>query len=300
MTSSRVRSISPGDPNALRKVIEALEVSEGVRGDANDRKPTIKEVREMLSGSANTLSPGSSISGGSSGGSQSTKPTGIFLKEDYDLLIIGWDWPSYNGHGGSEVFRSSADQLASSELIGHTSSNYFIDLNVPDGNTYYYFVRHKKGLSLGAGTGPYAASVQGSKIAIRVQPEIKAGLLSLESPVVVSLMTTSYARKVGIEISAMFYSTVDYDDVGASLLAETGNAVTLEIKRGATILANLTPTKIQTSHADANGQIKYVYSLTGLIAETAPQGLIEYTLTPSRLFPANIDDFEISYSITVI
>jgi hypothetical protein len=300
MTSSRVRSISPGDPNALRKVIEALEVSEGVRGDANDRKPTIKEVREMLSGSANTLSPGSSNSSGSSGGSQSTKPTGVFLKEDYDLLIIGWDWPSYNGHGGSEVFRSSTDQLANSDLIGHTSSNYFIDLNVPDGNTYYYFVRHKKGLSLGAGTGPYAASVQGSKIAIRVQPEIKAGLLSLESPVVVSLMTSSYARKVGIEISGMFYSTVDYDDVGASLLAETGNAVTLEIKRGATIIANLTPTKIQTSHADANGQIKYVYSLSGLIAETAPLGLIEYTLTPLRLFPANIDAFEISYSITVI
>jgi hypothetical protein len=300
MTSSRVRSISPGDPNALLKVIEALEVSEGVRGDANNRKPTIKEVREMLSGSASTSSLSSSLPAGSSGGSQPAKPTGVFLKEDYDLLIIGWDWPGYNGHGGSEVFRSSTDQLANSVLIGHTSSNYFIDLNVPDSNTYYYFVRHKKGLSLGAGTGPYAASVQGSKIAIRVQPEIRAGLLSSESPEVVSLITSSYDRKVGIEISATLYSTIDYDDVGASLLTETGNAVTLEIKRGVAIVANLTPTKIQTSHADTNGQTKYLYSLTGLIAETAPQGLIKYTLTPSRLFPANTDAFEISYSITVL
>lgn len=301
MTTARVQSISPNDPNALRKVIEALEVSEGIRGKPDDRKPTVKEVREMLSGGA-AFSGTSSSSLKSNAGSNSepTKPTGVLAKEFTDFLVIVWDWPSYNSHGGSEVFRSATNQLTDAVLVGHASSNYFIDFNVPDSNTYYYFVRHKKGLSLGAGTGPYAAFAQGSKTEIKALPDIRAGLLSSISPVVVSLISSSYDRKVHIELSGTFYSTIDYDDVGASLLAETGNAVALEVKRGTIIVDSLTPTKIQTSHADANGQIKYLYSLTGLISDTAPQGQLEYTLTPSRLFIANNDPFKVFYSITAL
>ena len=301
MTTARVQSISPNDPNALRKVIEALEVSEGIRGKPGDRKPTVKEVREMLSGGVVSSGAGSSsLSSNAGSSSEPARPTGVIAKGFTDFIAIVWDWPSYTAHGGSEVFRSTTDQLAGAVLIGHTSSNYFIDFNVPDGNAYYYFVRHKKGLSLGAGTGPYAAFVQGSKTEIRTLPDIRAGLLSSISPVVVSLVSSSYDRKVHIEISGAFYSTIDYDDVGVSLLAETGNAVTLEVKRGTTIVASLTPTKIQTSHADANGQIKYLYSLAGLIADTAAQGQLEYTLTPSRLFIANSDPFKVFYSITAL
>lgn len=299
MTNARVQSISPNDPNALRKVIEALEVSEGIRGKPDDRKPTVKEVREMVSGTTG-ISGEFNRAGSIGGGSSPSTPVGLFTKAFTGVLVVGWDWPSYSGHGGSEVFRSSTDQLADAVLVGHTSSNYFIDLNVPDYNTYYYFVRHKKSVNLGSGTGPYANVVQGTVSVPKALPEIKSGVLSSLSPVTISLGASSADRKISIEVSATFYSTIDYDEVGAALLVETGNAATLKIKNGTSIVASVTPEKIQTSHADANGQEKYLYILNRFVSETVPAGLLEYTLIPARLFPSNSEPFNIFYSITAL
>lgn len=47
---SRIRSINPKDPNAIALIIEAIEVSEGIRGKEEDRKPTMAEVRKLLEG----------------------------------------------------------------------------------------------------------------------------------------------------------------------------------------------------------------------------------------------------------
>lgn len=301
MTSSRVQSINPNDPNAIRKIIEALEVSEGIRGNENNRKPTVKEVQEMISGTS-TIPINSSVRTftATSGGSEPTKPTGLFVKEDGSFLIVGWDSPSFTGYGGSEVFRSITDQLTDAILIGRTSSNYYVD-TVPDNITYYYFIRHKKTYSLGSGTGPYAVSVSGKKIIPSISISPKVGVITSSIPTIdVEFGVVDNTKTLLINVKGVFNSETDYDFTTNDPVPEDGNAVGLEIKKNGNILTTATPVKTQISHIGPYGEIKYLHLLDKNILEPTESGQLTYTLTAARLFPANTEPFEVAYSIIAI
>jgi hypothetical protein len=302
MNARRVQSINPNDPMALQKVIEALEVSEGIRGKPDDRKPTVKEVRAMLAGSSgsNASIAGFDSSSGTISTETPTKPTGLFLKSLIDSLVIGWDIPNYSGHSGSEVFRSLTNQLADSELIGHAGANSFIDWTANADNTYYYFVRHKQVYNLGGATGPLTGSIEGKRIKPSVPPEIKSGTINTEFGKVVTFDAQLGSRKTLISLKAVFYSEIGYDFTLLDIIPETGNSVGVEIQRNGSVVSNAVASKIQTSSNGAYGQKKFMHLLQFDFVDQATSGDLDYTLTASRLFPSNTDTFELSYSIHLI
>ena len=292
MTKARIQSISPNDPNALRKVIEALEVSEGIRGKPDDRKPTVKEVQSMISGTRTSTTIG--------GGSEPTRPTGLFVKEDSGFLIIGWDLPSFVGYGGSEIYRSITDQLTDAILIGKTSSNYYVDA-VPDNSIYYYFIRHKKTYSLGSGTGPYAVSVSGKKIIPSISISPMVGVITSSNPTIdIDLGVVDNTKTLLINVKGVFNSETDFDFTTNDPVPEDGNAIGLEIKKNGNILSTAAPVKKQISHVGPYGEIKYLYFLDQNILDPTEDGQLTYTLTAARLFPTNTDPFEVAYSIIAL
>lgn len=158
----RVQSINPNDPNALAKVIEALEISEGVRGNPGDRKPTLEEVQKMMSGG--TVLVGRSSSGVGAGGRAGSsiipaRPSSVAAIAIQDGIVIGWARPSYSGHGKTEVWRSATTALGDAEQIAFTGSTSFVDYQAGDNNEWTYFLRHVVDVSLGANTGPFSDGV---------------------------------------------------------------------------------------------------------------------------------------------
>lgn len=300
----RVQSINPNDPQALRKVIEALEVSEGVRGNKEDRKPTIKEVRAMLgngSGASASIATGGSI-GGVSGGAIPSKPSGLSAKEFEDFIVLMWDWPSYQGHSGSEIYRSTTNSLANSIVIGSTDSTYFIDWTAVEGQTYHYFIRHKNAVSLGSRTSPFSESVAGKRVdpVVVIKPVAKAGIISSTGATPINIGEIDEGKTVLISLSGMFTSQTGYDFALEEAIAETGNAVSITLTRGSEVVGNFTPDKIQTSHKAPYGQVIYTHSLNSTITEPSIAGTLTYIITVTRLFPSNTDPFQISYSIQTL
>tara|TARA_R110002033_G_scaffold170862_2_gene214584 strand:+ start:22494 stop:23405 length:912 start_codon:yes stop_codon:yes gene_type:complete len=300
----RVQSINPNDPQALRKVIEALEVSEGVRGNKDDRKPTIKEVRAML-GSGNSTDTSIAFggsSGGVSGGAVPSKPSGLSAKEFEDFIVLMWDWPLYQGHSGSEIYRSTTDSLASSERIGSTDSNYFVDWMAVAGQTYYYFICHKNAVSLGGRTSPFSESVYGKRVdpVVVINPVAKAGIINTTGATPIDLGSIDDGKTILINISGIFTSEIEYDEIGAALLSEDGNAVAIILKKNGVAIQTLTPTKTQTSLIGPNGQAKYLHTVSNSIVELSTAGALTYTMEVTRLFPSNNDTFQISYSIQTL
>lgn len=301
MNTHRVKSINPSDPQALLKVIEALEVSEGIRGKPGDRKPTLDEVKKLILGKSNNSSTALGSTGTSlGGGAKPSKPTGLSVKALLDSIVISWAVANYQGHYGSEIYRATNNQLSDSVLIGSTSGNYFIDWSAEQGEEYYYFVRHKQDFSLGSKTGPYASSISGELVQPKTMPTVKAGLINSVSPKGISVGSVEAGRKVLISLKGTFFSTVDYDIANAVLLAEVGNAINVEIKRNNIAIKNISPQKIQTTHADTNGQTKYLYSLHVDVEDSPEAGELEYTLSAARIFPSDTNSFELSYSIRLI
>lgn len=164
MTRRRVQSISPKDPMALQKVIEALEVSEGVRGAPGDRKPTVAEVQQMIAGGGAVPITGTAA-GGATGGGQSgsqivpSRPSGLLAIVIQDGIVIGWDRPAYNGHGKTEVWRSATSSLDVAIQIGVTGANAFVDYQAGNSQSWHYFLRHVVDVSLGTNSGPFSAGL---------------------------------------------------------------------------------------------------------------------------------------------
>lgn len=301
MSKRRVQSINPNDPQALQKVIEALEVSEGVRGNKGDRKPTIDEVKQMLSGQSGSSSSKFSLSGSLvGGGSVPAKPSEVSIKGLIDSIVIHWTIPEYQGHGATEIYRASTNQLSDAVLIGNTSSSYFIDWTALENQTYHYFIRHKQVFSLGAKTGPYASSVTGSRSPAKAVASLESGVINSTSPASISFGLVEAGRRVLISLQGAFFSTVDYDEVGLALLPETGNAVNVTVSRNGSNIKTAIPVKLQAAHADANGQVKYLYFLQIDIDDTTPAGALSYTLAATKVFPAFVGGFELSYSAQLI
>lgn len=162
---SRVQSINPKDPNALKKVIEALEVSEGVRGNKNDRKPTIEEVRQMIAnGGALPAGGGAGSEGGASSGQSGSwvipgRPSSVVAVTIQDGIVIGWAMPAYSGHGKTEVWRSATVLLQDAAQIGFAGGNSFVDYQAGNEQEWTYFIRHAVDVSLGANTGPFSSGI---------------------------------------------------------------------------------------------------------------------------------------------
>lgn len=160
------RSINPNMPNALAKVIEMVEVFAGIRGNEGDRHPTIDEVREMMGLSVGVGTETVIVTGGSSSpsggrGSQiiPITPSGISATILANLNAIRWDKPSYQGHGFTEVWRSTSNDLTAATLIGVSAGTVFQDFTISPSTQYYYFLRHVINPALGTQSSPFSTSL---------------------------------------------------------------------------------------------------------------------------------------------
>ena len=158
------RSINPNMPNALAKVIEMVEVFAGIRGNEGDRHPTVDEVREMLGlsvgANTETITGGpASPSGGLGSQIIPTTPSGISATILADINAIRWSKPSYQGHGFTEIWRSTSNNLTTASLIGVSAGTVFQDFTVSPSTQYYYFLRHVINPALGTQSSPFSTSL---------------------------------------------------------------------------------------------------------------------------------------------
>lgn len=230
MTTRRLRSINPNDPNALQQIIEMLEVSEGIRGGNDERKPTLAEVKKLIltGGGIPQLFSGSTAAQSLGSNTVARKPTGLRHEVLLGCATVIWDIPDYIGHSKTEIWRSDTDDIQAAIFYGECGANYFLDSNVDVGRTYFYFLRHKTSERLGSVKSGFTASYG---VPIPSEPIITAerptGLIYelLSSGVGVSWDIPSYRGHSKTEVWRS-----DTDDIQAAIfLGECGASYFIDL-----------------------------------------------------------------------
>lgn len=311
----RLPALNPNDPNVVAKIIEQLEVMQGVRGNQGDRRPTVAEVEKMLGAGGGTSTLSGRASASSSTGSEviPAKPTGLATTAQQHGIILSWERPSYSGHGKTEVWRSTTGLLQDATLIGVTGSIQFTDHDAGQGVSWAYFIRHVVDVSLGSRAGPFSDPVtetsaisffdSNGKVIESALPgslHISCGVITSEAPLVMSLDLTGYeSPRVVVELNGVFYSHALLGGSPAALQPETGNAVSVQVSDGITSPATITPSKLQASHADPDGQVRHLHFMDGASMLQPGPVAISLSLAASRLFSGNADPFDVNYKVTV-
>ena len=306
MSNRRVRSISPNDPRALEKIIEALEVSEGVRGADADRKPTVSEVRLMIG------SGGASIGAGV----PPTIPTGLRVAESKDSVAVSWDIPTYIGHGSSDIYRSPSNRIADAVQVGTTAANFFVDFFTVAEQEYFYFVRHRKSLSMGRGAGYYSEPINGKRKLTPALPTAISGVLDKNNrSEVINIGSIGFGRKVRIELRGQFTSKIDYSFYYDELHPAVGNPNFVDITRASDDQAGYYndnwhqlayPVRTPASLPGPYGQMLYSHILHHDYVEIPAPGETKYTLSATAILPNDKfgfpvdEDFTINYIIHLI
>lgn len=141
----------PGDISpALRKYLEALsealEIRLGRRGDPRDRAITLRELidsglaTELASRPFNTNSSTPTFRPPYDS-TVPTAPTNFTATGGYSIITLFWDFPRYDPHAHTEIWRHSSNSIGDAQLIGISSGISFVD-PVGENATYYYWARH--------------------------------------------------------------------------------------------------------------------------------------------------------------
>lgn len=148
--------ISPALRTYLESLSEALEIRLGRRGDPRDRAITLRELIE--SGLAQELAnrPFNPNSGTLTfrppyDSTVPTAPTNFTATGGYSIITLFWDFPRYDPHAHTEIWRHDANVLGDAQLIGISSGVSFVD-PVGESKSYYYWARH---VSESGVYGPY-------------------------------------------------------------------------------------------------------------------------------------------------
>lgn len=136
------------------------------RATPSEIRRAFDAVRVFLTGLQNgTITVGSSrsISGTTDGGGTSVDPTippvvtGFTASGAFNTIILQWDYPKYNNHAYTEVFRAAVDDIGQAVKIGASFAGMYPD-QPPDSRmsvTYYYWVRN---VSTSNVKGPFNAT----------------------------------------------------------------------------------------------------------------------------------------------
>lgn len=156
----RAPSINPASPTAIKQIIETLEVSDGIRGDPRDRKPTIREVMELIGQTGGTsIQQGAEKNAGIGSLITPQTPDSVTVTQKPSGVRISWTWPTYDGHGFTEIYSGNQAELSQANKIGVSAGTEFFDYSPVAGKTYFYFLRHITTPSLGKNKGPFADAV---------------------------------------------------------------------------------------------------------------------------------------------
>lgn len=307
--SRRIRTIDPRDPRFNERVAEALTTMEqGVRGSEDERKPTMREIREILRNgiSLNDLSESSGIFGSSP--VVPAAPSGLSTLSEFNAIVIRWDMPSYIGHSGTEIWRSDTSLQADAVQIGYTSSTQFPDYDSGNGLTFFYFIRHRSASS----SGPFSDAIEAtsssefwiggnvSNTYLDVSDIHNGEITDTIANSIVLDLNDSDGPKVSIRVRGTFYSSELLGGDPVSLQAETGNAVSVTISRGGVGVATVVPAKIQTSLTDIDGQRRFMHILNSEVIDLPVAGDVTYLIQAARLFTADTDGFSVEYVVTAL
>ena len=298
MNSRRIKSISPSDPRALEKVIEALEVSEGIRGNSDDRKPTIAEVKTMM---------GSDLLSGF--GTPPLLPRNVRITENKHYIAIEWLSPKFKGYISTDIYRSETTDVSESVQVGSASSNWFIDFFAEAEKEYYYFIRHRGGTSSSNLPGPYTSPILGMRKLTPVKPTVVTGYLDHNNKFrLVNIGFVEMGRTVRISVHGNFWVkkrfSFDLDD----LVISGGNSHSVKISRSSDDQtgyyndnweATAIPTTAESSLKGPYGQKSQIYLLDREFVEIPAKGEVKYLIEAVPHIP-NPGAFQLFYTIELL
>ena len=135
----------------LDKMVEAVEIRLGRRGDPRDRAITLREL--ISSGlakelAANPYDPNAIDFGVPSSDnlnlSQAVgKPENLQASAAFSTALIQWDLWKHRNHFRTHIYRNTSDIRSTAVFIGTSDGQFFTDEDVTSGTTYYYWARHE-------------------------------------------------------------------------------------------------------------------------------------------------------------
>ena len=148
---SAPNKIDPELKKFLDKMVEAVEIRLGRRGDIRDRAITLREL--ISSGlakelAANPYDPNAIDFGVPLGDdlnlSQAVgKPENLQASAAFSTALIQWDLWKHRNHFRTHIYRNTSDIRSTATFIGTSDSQFFTDEDVTSGTTYYYWARHE-------------------------------------------------------------------------------------------------------------------------------------------------------------
>lgn len=208
--------VSPGLRRYLENLSEAVEIRLGRRGDARDRAITLRELIdsglavELANNPLEVGPPPPPPPPPPPSGTTPTAPTGFTVTAGYSLISVFWAYPSYGGHGLTEIWRSSTNVLGDAQLVGVSSGISFVD-PVGQSKTFYYWARH---VNVYGVIGPYNSAT--GTVGVTA-----ADVVALLSVLTGSITETQLFSSLNDRINLVDGPTTLAGSVAARILVET-------------------------------------------------------------------------------
>jgi len=228
----------------LDKMVEAVEIRLGRRGDPRDRAITLREL--ISSGlakelAANPYDPNALDFGLPLGDdlnlSQAVgKPENLTVTAGFTAVLIKWDLWKHRNHFRTHVYRNTSDVRSAAIFIGTSTSQFYSDEDVTSGTTYYYWARHENT------HGDMSEWNAESGTSATVQPDVDFLLTTLTGEIRNSHLYTTLATDVG-RIPGWHSIIGSYDPATQRTLTQLDTGVTTLTTQSGNNLTDLTALK---------------------------------------------------------
>jgi hypothetical protein len=216
------RITDPAVRRALQAIVEAIEFREGRRPRQNplDRFVTARELRGQ---SERDINEAVRRAGGASAGGGADEldltpppgPTGLVASPGVGQVILVWNspWEAYDNHSLTEVWRADVDDIGQAVLVDRASGRVWVDEDVPEGATRYYWIRFVSAADV---TGAFNATAGTSATTVRAAETVRDALTASEwaantAYTAFAVVAPSAAYRIG-DVEARFQAT----DAGTS------------------------------------------------------------------------------------
>ena len=304
---SAPNKIDPELKKFLDKMVEAVEIRLGRRGDTRDRAITLREL--ISSGlakelAANPYDPNAIDFGVPSSDnlnlSQAVgKPENLTVTAGFTAVLIKWDLWKHRNHFRTHVYRNTSDVRSAAVFIGTSTSQFYSDEDVTSGTTYYYWARHENthgDMSEWNAEGGTSATVQ---------PDVDYLLTTLTGEIRNSHLYTTLATDVG-RIPGWHSIIGSYDIATRRTLEQLDTGVTTVTTQSANHATDLTALKtvlggntatafttLNTHVTDTNDATSVASQLTAL---NTTQGNQQATITQHT---TSINGINAEYAVRV-
>ncbi|MCJ8334550.1 MAG: DUF1983 domain-containing protein [Epibacterium sp.] len=213
--SASTVGLDPVTKRALDAVIETLEIRTGRRGDPRDRAVTLRELIDsgiVVETKTGIFDPNALGDTGFFDGvnpSSPTQPTGFTATGGYSQIILAWDFPEYDNHSLTEIWRHDSDSLGDATLLGTSSTSGYID-PVGGSQTYYYWIRHVSGDGINGDYNDTAGTVASTAPDVDYLLDELAGAVT-KSELVASLVTEIENATSGVTSIESDITTIEGD-----------------------------------------------------------------------------------------